>query len=599
MHVVFFGNPMPDSDSPDWVASPYGFALPQGSPPTLLDQIVVVAQESDLGLQSLTEEQIRALLAPIPLAPALAWTSRHLLRLWDADDEVADQIELAQRLFDPDAPIIERCRAFLAEGEEEERRVLFSEQQFHVLLRLCFESCADAEEDTTWDQERETAMRRALLGVTSITGEGAARLGEDSRSLEDWLGYFTQNGAYNSKEQPLLAYQRVLRVFVELAGSEAAREHPAFLDFDALSRDALGASVLELLSVAFAAFAGASRDEDPGHPGNFGVVRNFVEYLRPTAIGDRATIFAEALSAPRHFYIGGFERSRDDPVRLAWDITPIQQKPFFQLPENGPMLLLSPRGISSWLTDGVYYRLLDAAADQNHRNDFTTFVGWLYERYLLEIFELALPGRPAGEGRVHEEIKYGGELTSDISIDYGSDLVLFEVVSTRLPLGVRAEADEAELERFLNRAVLDKLHQLDRVITDLGTGKVGIPDVEIGAVKRIWPVLVNVGEMTEGEVLYEFIKRKAPDVLAQPGCQALTLLGVDDAEVLAGVAASGEDIPDVLAAKAADGYQAMGLARWVLDKRTEIPPRLTALEQRWQQLTEEMIAILRLPPRLD
>jgi hypothetical protein len=595
LHLVFYGEPQWDQDSPGWGTTDLGLVLPQRPQPTLLDQIVVVAEEAELGLSSLSMGELRELLSSIPLAPALVWTARRLLWLFETDDGNDDQLGLTAKIFG-EAQVVGRFESFLLGAERGERRVAFSEQQFHVLLRLCFESCAENEADVGWSDEREQRMRRALLGVTSLTGEAAVRMREERESLEDWLGFFLQNGAYNSKEQPLLAYQRAFHIFVDLAASEEARRHSSFVDLEALSRRHFSASLLELLAVGFAAFASASGDGAKPDPANLGLAREFSSYLAETAMADRHQSFSAALAAARSFYVAGFARSAADPVRLAWDMTPILQKPFFELPGGGPLLLLSPRAATSWLTEGAYYRLLDAAAAEGERDAFTTFVGWLYERYLLGVFEAALPQRPSGGGAVHGEQAYGGNLTSDIAIDFGEDLVLCEIVSTRLPLGVRAEADEAEVERFLERAVLEKLGQLHRVVDDLCSGAAQIPGVEVSAVERIWPILINVGEITEGEVLFSFIKRRAPGVLDQAHCQPLTLLGTDDAETLAGMAAAGESIIEILSEKVSAGYGELGLDRWLTDTREDPPPRLRKLEERWNHSVEQMAQVLSLPP---
>lgn len=594
LEVIFYGEPEPDADSPIWNLSSGGLALPSRPAPSMLQQIVVTPQKSDLGLDATTEAELRELLRPLNVGPALVWTSRHLIRLWNLDDSDDDQIALAQEIFDPDAPIIAAFRRFLTSSTHGERRVLFSEQQFHVLLRLALESCSGPHEDTSWDRTKESVMRKALIGVTSITDAGTAGLQAAATTLTDWLGFFTQNGAYNSKEEPLLAYQRVFSVFVDLATSDQARAHPSFVSLENLSQKHFGASVEELLTVGFAASASALETQD-GEPTSFGIVPRLAKFLEPTVLADRADHFAKLLSADKKFYVEGFARSRDDPARLAWDLTPVLQRPFFSLPGDGPLLLLSPRAMASWLTDGAYYRLLDAAAKDGARDAFTTFVGFLYEIYLVEVFRAALPDRDSGSGRVHGEVPYGGAMTSDIALDFGQDLVLIEIASTRLPLGVRAEGNEEELHRFLGRAVYSKVAQLSRVVDDLISEKVAIPDVLFSSVDRVWPVLVNVGELTEGEGLSEAIDG-AGDYLHQPQCQPLTLLGIDDAETLAGIAGGGGDLVGTLAAKIADGYGALSLHRWIEDKLPERPPRLAELEARWDRISKRMIDVLQLRP---
>ena len=134
------------------------------------------------------------------------------------------------------------------------------------------------------------------------------------------------------------------------------------------------------------------------------VVPDFASYLSTTTLADRHTTLTETLSAPHSFYVEGFERSRDVPLRLAWETTPFLTKPFLRIP--GGLCLLSPRPVQAFLTDGVYYRFLDIAVEEKQRDDFTTFVDWLIERYVQELFEQALASRPAGSGRVHGEQGY-------------------------------------------------------------------------------------------------------------------------------------------------------------------------------------------------
>jgi hypothetical protein len=273
-------------------------------------------------------------------------------------------------------------------------------------------------------------------------------------------------------------------------------------------------------------------------------------------------------------------------------MTPFLAKPFLTLRDE-TLLLLSPRALHSWLTDGVHYRLLDRAIALDQRERFTAFVGHLFESYVLEVLADGLAGHAAGEGRVHGEQRYtGDQKTSDVAIDYGADLVLCEVVSTRLPLGVRAEADQDELDRFLKRTILNKLTQLDRVVDDLVRGAAHIPGVDMAAVERAWPVLITVGEVVEGEALWSFIKREATG-LRQAICRPLTLLGVDAAETLAGMAASGEGVASILSAKQRDNYGELGFRRWLADTRETAPPRLPVLEARWGGMSERMVDILK------
>jgi hypothetical protein len=574
-----------------WATNPLGLAIPVQPAPSMLEQLVVVVDEEALDLEPSTVADVRALVKPLPYAPALVWVARILRRLWPIRNAPDRQLELARELF-VEAPVVERFERFLAAAEGGERRYLFSEQQLHTLSRLVLES-ADGDLAETWNEEHNQRIRQALIAVTSVVGEGAAKVRAEGRALEDWLGFFAQNGNYNANSQPLLSFQRMWRIYVELPETNAARGHPQHCPFDEWTRQRYGTGLKELYAVGFAAGATAQKADAP--PDSESIVQPFERYLANTAVAGEQATFTEALTAPREFYVEGFARSHDDALRLAWEVTPFQQRPFMRLPGD-QLLLISPRAMQSWLTEGAHYRLLDIAIRRSARDDFTTFVGWLFETYACELFETALGNRSAGDGRVHREQDYAGQKTSDVAVDFGRDLVLCEVVSTRLPLGVRAEADEDELATYLQRTITDKLEQLDRVVTDLLDERAHIPGVTITNVERVWPVLTTVGEVVEGEPLCALIRRECGHLLQQAVCQPLSLVGIDDVEVALGAVAAGDELVALLRQKNAGPYRELSWARWLTDTRETPPPRLPALEARWEEMMNEAVRVLGLPP---
>jgi hypothetical protein len=47
-------------------------------------------------------------------------------------------------------------------------------------------------------------LRRALVEVTSVVAMGSSKFRANSREPENWLGFLTQNSAYNAGEGGLL-----------------------------------------------------------------------------------------------------------------------------------------------------------------------------------------------------------------------------------------------------------------------------------------------------------------------------------------------------------------------------------------------------------
>ena len=572
-----------------WGTLASGLALPVDPPPTLLDQIAVLADESSLGLPQSTIDDVRRILATLPFLPALVWGARLTLRLWPIRNEPDRHGDLAREVYG-DSELVPLLLAVQKESAGDPRVHLFSEQQLFVLMRLILESTA-TEDGSGWTQQHGISFNQALFATSSVIGEGAAKVRQQLTQLSDWLGFMTQNGRYNAYGPPIGGYVRTWRVYAELAATPQAKAHPAYCDFEAWHREITGVGMKELLAVGFPAAQNACAEYDD--PERVAVAPPLVHYLADTALASEHQAFTAALSATRDEYIEGFTRSRDNPLRLAWEITPFQTKPFFRLPDD-TLLLLSPRAAQAFLTDGVHYRLLEAAMGRGERNRFTSFVGWLFEQYIVELMEAALPGRAPGSGRVLGEHPYkaGGLKTSDIALDYGADLVLCEVVSTRMPLAVRAEADEGELQTYLTRTVADKLEQLDRVITDLQAGTAKLPGVGMPSVLRIWPVLITAGDLVEGEPLWEFVSGVCGAMLKQRGVQPVTLLGVDDVETLGGLVAHGRDLIELLHDKATSGYLALSLGRYLHDRGENPGPRLETLNAQWHALTNECMATL-------
>jgi hypothetical protein len=556
--------------------------------PTMLGQIYVVADEAALGLPVSTIDDVRAHVRALPFAGAVERVADVSARLWPIRSEVPAQRELLEQLVRSLAHLVAYDR-FLDGPRDDvhEHLYVIDEQQLHVLQRLVLEEAA-AESDE-WTPAHDAALEAAFLGVTTLVGEGSVQLQGPQRRLEDWVGFLTQNGSFNAGGQPLYALIRAHRLFIELPRTPAAQQHHAALDFDAWIAESFKLTAEEMFAAGFLAQATSVLGQQGPEGRVPGMLPAMSTYLSATALAGKAAEVEAVLAAPREFFLTGFAKSKSNLVRLAWEATPFQQRPFVVL-DDGRLALTSPRAIYSWLTDGWYYRLLDLAIGNGKRDDFTTFMGDLFETYVLELFELALPNRPVGGGRVHGEQSYGGgQLTSDVAVDYGEDLILCEVISTRLPLGVRAEADQAELENYLTRTLLDKIKQLDRVATDILSGKAKIPDVDPAQLRRIWPVLITAGDITETEPLWKWLHEHIPSgTFADARVQKLQLFTVEDIEIIAGLVHAGENINDLIAAKALSNYRELSVVRWLADTRDEHPPRHPELEARWARLIAAM-----------
>jgi hypothetical protein len=242
--------------------------------------------------------------------------------------------------------------------------------------------------------------------------------------------------------------------------------------------------------------------------------------------------------------------------------------------------------------------VLEAAERRNLSLRASRFVGGLFERYCLDLTRSAYPGdRPPGGGRIHGEQPYGDrrrrQMTSDIAVDLGTELILVEVVSARLTAQMQVFGNRELLEQNLERMLFTKLNQLARVSVDLIGGDALIPDVDMTYVDRIWPVLVTAGELMQTEMLWDQIDARLPQGLTAARVQPLSVFDIGDFELLLALVATGHHLPDILGQKAAGLYRRLEIARFAPDElRADPALRLPVIEERYGALWEEMLAVL-------
>jgi len=97
------------------------------------------------------------------------------------------------------------------------------------------------------------------------------------------------------------------------------------------------------------------------------------------------------------------------------------------------------------------------------------------------------------------------------------------------------------------------------------------------------------------ELLWDRIDAELPPELSGGRVRPLTVLDVEDFELLLGLVSEGRHLPDVLGQKAAGPYRRLGLGRF-MHEELHLPVPLTqrppVLEERWQALGEEMTRVL-------
>jgi hypothetical protein len=569
-----------------------GLAIASRRQPDLMDVLFrAIPSEDDVGLSHSSLSDLRAMVAELPFDTAMVLFARLAAEVWHGSSDEDVQLALARDLFPPDALILGRIERFLA---SEEKAVIFAEQQLFALMRLVIEQSPDGhanEEDPEAFRSFAAPAFRSLFAALSVVTDSIDELPGSDTDRRKWLGVLVQNGGYNAKSPALNAFTRARRL-LELSTDPDVGEPQDRCDVTAWLQDDYGLTAEQQFAVAFALMASVgamSADEEVNARSLLGAdrVNAIIDQL---GLGDRREQVLDVLSAPRDWYVEQFARGEDTAMDVAWRRTPFEKRPFLRW-GDGHLLLLSPRAILSWMGDGFHHRVFACAERRGDavKNKYSRYYGQLVEAYAVELAQSAYPGR-LGTQRVRGEQRYGkggGAKTSDISIDCAPDLVLFEVAGGRLTEHTRVLASWKAVEFDLKKLVLVRVKKLDTCIEALLDGRARIPDIDAKNVRHIWPVIVTAGDVFQSEMLWDYIEDEAGSRLQQKQVKPLTLLDMDDFELLMGLVDGGASLVDILRRKAESPFRQLDLQQWRANDPT------APAEHRPHVMTERMREVTR------
>ncbi len=545
--------------------------------------------ERELGIAPSDLEFLMEQAREIPFEPAMAAVARLAAANWHIARDGEAQLALAGQFFDG-APVIERLAAFVR-GERGD--VIFSEQQFFVVQRLLVDYAHETDVEDQMSEAEFANLRRLIIGAATIVDDSYVHLEQAATTGVEMLAFLVQNGAYNARPNLLNSFARAYALFVERARSADGLSLDQWVDED------YPLTLEEQFAAGFALQALAKAIDDDVSPGERALVD--LAKMSTTAFAERHDDISAMLAASRQWYIDAFAVGDQGLVDIAWETTPFLQRPFLEL-SSGALLLISPRSIITWLGDGFYYRLLEAAQRRNTPTrqvslDFTIFVGDLLERWALELVRSAYSGdRPPGGGRVHGEQPYGnGQLTPDVAIDLGPDLVLIEVRSGYLSRRLRVGGDPNELRRDLERVLFRKVRQLGDRIVDIFERRAVVPDVDVGTLVRVWPIVVTA-DITLTEPLYDWIEAELPPIYGDARVQSLLVCDPEDLELLLGMVEYGASLTGLLDSRQDGPFRKLEFKRWALEDPTSPgETRPTYALERWERVNRAVRDVLQLP----
>jgi hypothetical protein len=556
------------------------------------DQVWIYASEEELDLPVSTFDDLCAVIEQMNFSGAMRWIAWVTARVSAVRGNSQAQLALARHLC-LDDELYERIAVFVRAHKNAR---VFAEQNCLIFERLLVEFAADGPVNSELTDFGRQVAFRTLLGCSAIAG-GSEKAPQKTPDPREWMAFFTQNGDYNTQRMPMAELVRAQELFARLAGKPELQD-PNW-SIDAWCRDDYGFTVEEQMALGFALAAMARIfGDDPEDDFKIRTAaENFDDLLLKFNLLDRRREALELVSATREELRREFADHGDEPERLAWDAVPFFRHPLVRLADDS-LILSSPRAILSWLGEGFHFRLQEAAQRRGRKTShaYTAFAGRLLETYALELMESVHPGvRPAGAGRVLPEQPYGrggGSKTSDIAVDLGPDLILFEISHSRLRADTLILGNEEMLKADLRTRVVVKVEQLDGCITALERGDAVLTDVVISQVKRIWPVVVTASNLTQTGPLWEYIDAETAGLLQQAKVQPLTLMDGEDYEALCGLIEQGHSLVALLEAKTAPEYRRRELAAW--SQGDPNAPRIdevaTMVSDAWGRTSDRVIA---------
>jgi hypothetical protein len=173
-------------------------------PPADADVVAVYADEEAVGLPISSPAQLVSMMKAVSFTPAVIGVARVAAIAYALRTDPHAQLQLAAHIFG-EGPLLDRLRGFVQ--SEKPQGFVFAEQNIMVLLRLLIEHAQPSVANTMLSDDQIGILNHALLAAGAVTGELSRGVPHETR-IEDWLPFFIQNGAYNSKEQPMGALAR-------------------------------------------------------------------------------------------------------------------------------------------------------------------------------------------------------------------------------------------------------------------------------------------------------------------------------------------------------------------------------------------------------
>jgi hypothetical protein len=532
----------------------------------------------DLGLDHRTLPDAIDLIVDVPFQPAMLMASAIAAELYHHPRDLARQLELARAIAP--AAVVAAIEQFIADDPMD--HVVFDPRYVHALQRVLIVHAAEDPDPPRGMSDREmTQVAFALFALGSaLPAAVPPELDVTTPDWRGWTNFIMQSSGWYHDSYILEAVARSYTMFADIAKSEQLRNHHARSEVDERMRQVYGLDLTEQIGVGLGSAAvsrAAEPDLAPERRPDIGP-----GFLGEATLTDREDEVIKLISASRNELRAALLAQGDTPERIAWDHSILEAHPFVRLPDKR-MRLTSPRSLVAWMTRGIHYRLLDAAGQGLDRRSahearglFLTFTGALGEGYVRRVTDASLKiAQRAGAVRLWPEVEFrvGKQRLDgpDVPIDAGPDLILIEVYSGRMSIPARTGADPTALAEFVDRATGEKLVELADRTRNLLAGELTYDGLELGVVRRIFPVLVLAGESAmQQPLLWGHLRDAFPTAFVDDGrVQRPMVCDLDDLEPLLALAEQGHHLPELLAAFLESEFAELAPRSWVVHRFEE------------------------------
>lgn len=536
-----------------------------------------------LGFPATTQKELEGLVEELSFEPVVELVSILAARVVGAGPDASAQFGLAEMVF-ADSPFVEPIRRALRENPGTH---VFAEQNIYALMQLLIDRAKSRRLSDQVDPGEPSVLNRSLLAVAALVDVDHDDLADEFADGEDWLPYLIKLSAYYSHPQVMEEVTRA-ELMLEIARSPAAQQLESYCPIDEWFERGLGFSATEQTRLMMA-FATSTKAFD-GAETKARISAEAVENLLRTAgLDDRRDQALSLIAATREEFRQNFAASGEGVRRLLWELRPFKSRPFLHC-ENGDLILLSPRFIESWLSEGFHHRALNLARKKNVAPRYMAFAGRLYESHCVEIAQdthAGMPGVRVYGDRPYSRGKTGK--TCDVAVDYVTDLVLVEATNSRFKATTLTKGGHEEAHLDLERVLVGKCRQLGVCIERVLAGEAPFPD-DLSLVKNIWPIVVSAGVPMQTPPLWNFLLEKLPNAFQRPGVRPLTLVDPEEYEVLCGLVECGHPLPDLLAQKTTEAYRYLDLKAWLADdpQAPRLKRRASKIERSFAEATQRI-----------